>query len=163
MKELHKGLVDIKNIDNFSSKNEGSGSICKLEFKLPSFNDRDFIVVYSIKKFNNLVGLIGKNCADPKEEKSEGNIRGKMHFSIIIESKTDNLSKITYFSYVDLCGSVNYKMYNQALKKRKLHFVQKLNEIILKNKSENIKRPVENFKILDSYDEILMLESKSIQ
>ena len=161
MKDLHKGLEEIKNIDYIGLKNEGGpASICKLNFKLYSFQSRDFVLCFSIKKINNSIVLIAKNCKHSEAQISKSHIRGNMHFCLIIDSKSKNLCKITYLSYVDLCGSVNTKLYSNALLKRPVVFIPKLNEIILKRKTENVKRPLEHYKILDTYDEIIMNENK---
>jgi hypothetical protein len=156
---LHIGLESIEQIDYLNKKNGGPCSVCKLNYKLPSFKPREFIVSYSVSKpdsLNDVVMLIAKNSSHPKVEKSKTHVRGKMHQSLIIEKKSSNLCKVTQISYVDLGDGISAYMYNNALSKRKIHFLPTLNNVLLKRKTENSKRPLNHYKILDTFDEILM-------
>jgi hypothetical protein len=162
MKEMHMGLDEIQNIDYINEKNDGPGSICLLKYKLPSFKSREFLVCFSIKKMkhqqHDTLMLIAKNCIHPISKISKNAVLGKMNSCLIIESKGTNLCRVSFTSYIDMGPGISSSIYNKVLEKRKLHFIPKLNEVVLQRKSNNLKRPMNHSKILDTYDEILMNE-----
>jgi hypothetical protein len=160
IQKLHQGLTEIQHIDYISEKKGSDVSICLLKYKLPSFKGRDFLISYSVKNIDSSTCmLIGKNSQHSKSVNTPGHTRGTMNMCIIIESKKEiDLSKVTFVSFIDLKGEVSPKLYNQALRKRKLYLLPKLNEIILERKSTNLQKPNEHFRILDTLEENSNLE-----
>jgi hypothetical protein len=162
IQKLHQGLTEIQQIDYVPDQKGSDVSVCLLKYKLPSFKNRDFLISFSVKYIDSSTCmLIAKNTQHLKSINTPGHIRGTMNFCIIVESKQEmNLSKVTFVSLIDLNGEISTKLYNQALHKRKLHLLPKLNEIILERKSNNEKRPNEHFRILDTLEEISTFENE---
>jgi hypothetical protein len=155
-------LTDIQFVDYVTSKNGMQSSICLLKYKLPSFKSRDFLIAYSTKYIDsNTCMLIGKNVEHKKVPHDPKSIRGAMHFCLIIETKLlMNICKVSFISFIDLKGTVSQNFYNQALRKRTLFLIPKLNEIILERKSRNETRPKNHFRILDTFDQCSKIESE---
>eukprot|EP01080_Neovahlkampfia_damariscottae_P004882 gene4882-8476_t len=156
--ELHNGLEKIENIDYIPIKNDGPGSVCILKYKLPSFKPREFVVCFSAKrnKPKKSIMLLLKNCNHTKAKLSKGYVRGNMHGCLMIELKSSSLCKVSYYSYIDLGEGISASMYNTALHQRKIFLLPKLNDVILKRKTENAKRPLNHHRILDTYDELVI-------
>eukprot|EP01080_Neovahlkampfia_damariscottae_P009845 gene9845-2168_t len=156
MKGLHKGLSDISQLEFSVSKESQkvSSAVCLLKYNLNSFQARDFVVAFSTKFVDtNTVILMGKSVEHEKAPVDPKYVRGSMNFCLIIETKPlVNLSKVTFISHIDLKGKINFDAYNKALVKRKLGFLPKLLEIIMKRQETKEKPPQEHYGILETFE-----------
>jgi hypothetical protein len=81
--------------------------------------------------------------------------------SLLIEQQQEGISKYTYLMHVDMKGAISLNMYNKLQTKRVPRFYGCIKNSLLIRKSEAMIRPNENYKILDTLDEYLILIKKN--